>query len=226
MANINSINSKSEPLASTAITIDSASGDDSYVQFNINTTNEFRLGVDATDDDFKIANGGALGTTDYFIMDGSGQLRLPYNPAFSAYLSATQSNVTGSSSYTIPFNTELYDIGSNFNTSTGIFTAPVDGKYMLSTSVNYKIDVTGGTQVANRIFTSNRNYDSFFLPSSNRSVGYYGVSSQVDIIMTIIADMDASDTAYILFTSDGGSDVDDIIGGSAGASFFMGYLLN
>ncbi len=52
------------------------------------------------------------------------------NPAslcsFSAYLSTSIANVTGDSTlYTIPFDEVFFDLGGNFNTGTGYFTAPI-----------------------------------------------------------------------------------------------------
>lgn len=47
------------------------------------------------------------------------------------------SNVTGSGTdYTVIFDVELFDVGSNYNPATGVFTAPVAGKYAFSSVVN------------------------------------------------------------------------------------------
>ena len=51
--------------------------------------------------------------------------------AFLAYVS---SNVSVAS--TTPFNAEVYDVGSDFNTTTYTFTAPVDGLYTFSVRWN------------------------------------------------------------------------------------------
>ena len=57
-------------------------------------------------------------------------------PAFSVSLSSTQSNVTGDGTvYTIPWNTIAYDQASNFNASTGVFTAPTTGIYLLTARI-------------------------------------------------------------------------------------------
>lgn len=56
-------------------------------------------------------------------------------PAFLATLSTFTNNVTGDGTvYTIPFNTELFDIGNNFNTGTFTFTAPKSGLYLFCCS--------------------------------------------------------------------------------------------
>lgn len=56
--------------------------------------------------------------------------------AFHAYRSATKS--IGSSATDVAHDTERYDYGSNFNTSTGVFTAPYAGIY------SFKAAVLGG----------------------------------------------------------------------------------
>ncbi len=51
---------------------------------------------------------------------------------FLAYLS---SNVEGSHYTPIPFDTEEYDYGNNYNPSTGIYTVPLDGLYLIHARV-------------------------------------------------------------------------------------------
>ena len=67
-----------------------------------------------------IANAGTatgFGDTNYFSTTG-----------FSAYIAATQS-VSTATETTCTFNTERFDMGSNFNTSTYIYETPSAGKY-------------------------------------------------------------------------------------------------
>jgi len=55
---------------------------------------------------------------------------------FIANTSTTHSNVTGDGTvYTVIFDTTTANEGSNYNTSTGIFTAPVAGNYLFNTTV-------------------------------------------------------------------------------------------
>jgi len=79
-----------------------------------------------------IANAGTatgFGDTNYFSTTG-----------FSAYINATQS-VSSATETTITFDTERYDLGSNFNTTTYTYTAPSAGKYLF----NYQVMLKGNS---------------------------------------------------------------------------------
>ena len=72
----------------------------------------------------------------YLKIEPTGEITYPLQSAFYAYLAADKNNVTGDGTiYTIPFDTELFDRNSDFNTGTGVFVAPVTGIYHLSASV-------------------------------------------------------------------------------------------
>ena len=52
---------------------------------------------------------------------------------FLAFDSVAGTDVTGDGSdYSIIYETESYDVGSNYNAATGRFTAPVTGKYFFT----------------------------------------------------------------------------------------------
>jgi hypothetical protein len=60
-------------------------------------------------------------------------LARPNMPAFSAKLSAALTAVTGdATTYTVAFNTTIFDRHGDFNTSTGAFTVPFTGLYQCS----------------------------------------------------------------------------------------------
>jgi len=79
-------------------------------------------------------------------------------PCFSAKITLPQNNKTGNNEdYTVQFETVLRDQSSNYNSATGVFTAPATGNYLFTASVgmsgivgannsNMKFVVNGATQ--------------------------------------------------------------------------------
>jgi len=59
----------------------------------------------------------------------AGQVTMPLQPCFCAYRTSTQ---TGTSPFTVLFDTVPVNVGSGYNSSTGRFTAPVTGNYYFS----------------------------------------------------------------------------------------------
>jgi len=219
MAKINAINNKSGSL-----TIDPGASGDSYVQFDINTTGEFRIGVDddATDA-FKISQGSALGTNDTFVMSAAGERTMPLQPSFCAYASSTQSDVTGNNtSYTTTFDTEVWDQTSDYDTGTGIFTAPCDGKYLFTCTMLIQDLNVNHTSRYLRIDTSNRR-------SVMNGGGYSGGTIKVGSVyrsVTAEIDMDSGDTAYSYLRVSGSTKTVDVYGEATNLiSSFAGALM-
>ena len=65
------------------------------------------------------------------LINSSGVVTKPFNPAFRAYYSVN-STWTLASNATFVFNATEYNIGSAYNTSNGTFTAPVAGVYQFN----------------------------------------------------------------------------------------------
>ncbi len=205
MAQQNSIANKSSEL-----TIDPGASGDSFVQFDINTTSEFKIGVDDTASDaFKISQGSALGTNDTFIMTAAGERTMPLQPAFNAFLGTTDTDETGDGTdFQIGSGnalTERFDQNSDFNTD-GTFTAPVTGQYQLNFMILY-LGLDGAHDPGVQLVTSNETY--FYGESSNPSAGNFPMA------FSMITDMDESDTAVFIADVTGGAKVVDIFGSSA-----------
>ena len=73
-------------------------------------------------------------------IDSSGRVFTPARPAFHAYKS-DDSNLVSSGTYI--FNSTFTNIGNCYDTTTGRFTAPVNGVYVFSTSLQM-YGVNGG----------------------------------------------------------------------------------
>ncbi len=223
----NSINNNATDFTTTNVTVDPGTSGDSFCQFSINTTGEFRIGVDDdASDAFKISQGSALGSNDTFIMTAAGERTMPLQPAFLAYLGSSVSNTTGAGATwqlgTTTALTEVYDQNGDFNTN-GTFTAPVTGRYFLTTTI--RTGWSSLTPAMNNgylsITTSNRQYSYYMEPYVNAANGSGG-----SFTLNVIADMDAADTAIATLTvNNGAGNTLQITGGSTLLTFFTGALI-
>jgi hypothetical protein len=219
MATKNAINNQSGEL-----TIDPGASGDSFIQFDINTTGEFRIGVDDTDDSFRISQGSALGTTDTFVMTAAGERTMPLQPAFSAFLGTTDTDVTGNGGdYQMGATgnalTEIFDQGGDLG-ATGVFTAPITARYQLS--YGYLIlEAATANNLDPNITTSNRTFRTFQAdPPAIEVGGAFGLNA------TSYADMDAADTAIARMNVSGlVGDTSDVFGAATDPrTFFCGSL--
>lgn len=222
MATNNSINNTSNPLSSTTVTVDPATSADSYVQYSISSTAKFRVGVDqSASDAYKISQGNALGTNDTFVITAAGEITEPLQPAFLAYNSATDSNVTGAAvAYTVIFDTEVYDQNGDYNNGTGTFTAPVTGRYAFNCTILLSGVAAGNTTGSFTLVTSNRTIVGQF----NKCGGLQTPGGQLSYSLSTYVDMDAADTAIIRITVVGGTQIVGVVGDSTPSTWFSGYL--
>jgi len=135
---------------------------------------------------------------------------------------SAQSDIAVGSPVTVTFATEIFDVGSNFATNT--FTAPVTGKYQLNATVSLNSIDSAATYYELGIQTSNRIYVTRLDPRQFAAdiAGPYCMS------ISIIADMDAGDTAYVEVTQSTGTQQTDINFSGADTTmitFFSGALL-
>ena len=136
-------------------------------------------------------------------------------PCFQVRKSANQSNLITGSAVTITWETETFDIGSNFASNT--FTAPSTGKYPLFLKISFGAFDTACTYVDISIVTSNRTYATYIRPLD------FSADSSGDQMLSAVADMDTSDTAYVTVTQVGGAEQLDISSGNG--TVFSGCLL-
>jgi hypothetical protein len=150
--------------------------------------------------------------TEAMVIDSTGAVTKPLQPAFSANPSGVQSNIGDNT--IIAFATEIFDIGANFASNT--FTAPVTGKYLLSANVRIDNLDLDGAYHALTINTSNRAYYALHGSAHwDADANYYFFS------ISILADMDANDTAYLLYNENSSqTDQADV----STSSYFTGFL--
>ena len=146
------------------------------------------------------------GTTTAMTIDKDGHITKPLQPAFLAGPltgASAQSNLSTGSDVTIIVGNEIYDVGGDFTSNT--FTAPVTGKYHLSANITYNHFDMDASNVQSGIKTSNRNYINQIDPDA--------FNEDADIItqtLTVVADMDANDTASVFYNQTGGSAQTDV----------------
>ena len=150
-------------------------------------------------------------------IDADGHVTMPNQSCFQARPSGVISNITTASSQTLSFATEVFDLNADYNTSNYNFVAPVTGKYLLTLNLRVQALDISGSYFQALILTSNKEYQSII--STNRfsadpAYWYIGV--------TVVADMDASDTAIprVYISSDSAAQVD-----IDNDSYFSGYLV-
>ena len=153
------------------------------------------------------------------LVDANGQMTNPSQPAFLAKVASSISDVTGdATAYTVLFGTSVFDQNSDYAVGTGIFTAPVTGKYRFSTVLTLQQIAAENTVINLYITTSNRSYyvaDALAI-AKNRAP-----------MLTTLCDMDAADTAVVILQVTGATKIIGIYGdaSTALASWFCGELI-
>ena len=156
-------------------------------------------------------NGGGAGTA-MMQIDSAGRVTMPLQPAFLVRPASTQTDIANAT--VVSFGTEIFDVGSNF--ASNIFTAPVTGKYQLNMNIRFDNADEQSGYVIMRLETSNRSYDALIEPNA-----YANDISYVVLSTSVLADMDASDTAKVIFYISGGIEQGDVGTNSS----FSGYLV-
>ena len=134
-------------------------------------------------------------------------------PAFLARPATTQDNIAVTSLVTVVFGTEIFDQNANFASNT--FTAPLTGKYQFSASVRINNLDSAAAYYAVYLVTSNRGYVTFIDPDFGQDAAFFSIN------VGVLADLDASDTAFIRIVQNSGTAQSDI----QVDSHFSGYLV-
>ena len=138
-------------------------------------------------------------------------------PSFYAYPDGNIAVSNSTSLSTFAANTELYDNGSNYNTSTYKFTAPVTGKYLIKWGFRLDSSDAGATYYYYRIYTRNRSYDQIIDITSDET---YSAPHNIAIV-----DLDANDEAYLQYQQYSGTNNHATIVTNSALTYIQGILI-
>jgi hypothetical protein len=177
--------------------------------------NKMSIGTEVAGGVFAIRSGAG---TEAINIDSTGAVTMPAQPAFSVNKGGTaQEDIAIGTDVTITFDTERFDNNADFDLGANSFTAPVTGKYMLSLNIRLENVDSAATYYIPTIITSNALYRFIFDPDFGQDANYWNVA------FSVLADMDASDTAYVAYNQGGGTAQTDV-SGDDDYTFFTGYL--
>ncbi|XP_052789929.1 complement C1q-like protein 4 isoform X2 [Mya arenaria] len=107
-----------------------------------------------------------------------------HQPPVAFFATLSSGFTTSTSSQTIVFNNFVTDIGGGYNPGTGVFTAPVDGLYVFSTS--FMVDLSTSKTSANFRIKKNGNIITYLIV--NDSDGDYETVSGTVILSLQVGD--------------------------------------
>ena len=157
--------------------------------------------------------------TERMRIDATGAVTMPAQPAFQAHKNGSdQSNLAVGNDVSITWTHEAFDQNSDFDLSNNRFVAPVTGKYQLNLMIRLENLKSSSAYYVIRITTSNQSYSHIVDPDYGQDNVYYPVQ------ISILADMDANDTAFAVFRQQSGAAETDIDGDREYTNF-SGYLV-
>lgn len=156
--------------------------------------------------------------------NGAGALPTFQSPiAFSAYLNANLTNVTGNSvAYTVKYDTTSFDTNSAYNTTTGKYKAPKTGKYLFFANVLMSNVIIGNDGMRIQITTDGSNGSLNFNcnPYTASSFNFFGAQG------TVIMQLNANDEVYVLLTVYNGTQTIGLFtDGKTSTNVFQGYYI-
>jgi len=194
---INSVNASNYG----GITIKGADGTDvNGIRFAIATgsgTNTYKGFVQYS----HVNNSMELGTSSLarLKIDTDGAVTKPAQPAFLAHPTSAQTSLAVGEWATIVLGTEVFDQGGDFASNT--FTAPVTGRYQFNFETQLGDVDSAASYYQIRLKTSNRDYYLDIVKSDQLA----GDADYWTLGNSVLADMDAADTAYCEIIQSGGT---------------------
>ena len=169
-------------------------------------------------DTFTIPSGVTL--TNNGTATGFGDTNLAASCSFAAYMNSGVTNIAADSLVSLPFDTEFFDVGSDFNTSTYTFTAPATGYYLFNTYIRLNNNNRDMNYIMFRLVTTAREYErNIWDPNAfYNDVTYWNMNSTDYVYLS------SGNTVTPKYYQGGGSANVDIPSG-AGQSMFSGMRI-
>ena len=149
------------------------------------------------------------------VIDANGHITKPLQSAFSVRSDTNNTNFALNTAHTVAFATEIFDQNGDFASNT--FTAPVTGRYQLNAHFHFEDVASSADYLEARLVTSNRTYYAITDPT-----GYDQTVTYHTFTISVLADMDANDTATMSYFQPSGGDQQIDLNGSL--THFTGFL--
>jgi hypothetical protein len=139
-----------------------------------------------------------------------GKYKASKQPAFMAYVDSSILNVTGDGTiYTVIFDTESFDLDSNFDLASSTFTAPVAGVYRF----HFGILLGGGTALSATSIRVTTTPQTFMRSISTNSGVTTSASGEIDVLVNLAA---TNTVTFQVAATDSGGKIDDVNGTTGG----------
>lgn len=210
--NITNTSNTASSASSNTISVAGTSAGDAYVRYSISGVQQWTEGLDNSDSDaFVISASNTIGTTNTLRIQTDGIVNKPLNAGFRASQTTEGTNATGDGT-TVTFGTvgaitEAYDIGGNFNSANGQFSAPVTGVYLLSGGWSWLQIASAHTNGVMNFVVAGNTYRGWAGSAYNWS---YPASNIFRTDYSIIIKMTAGDVATLQCQVSNGTKVVDI----------------
>ena len=152
-------------------------------------------------------------------IDSTGRTLQPAKPAFSTHLSNAV-DIT-SSNNTIVFNSVVHNQGNHYNSSNGIFTAPVTGLYYLSAGIGVFLNTGSDSRyLVVYLQTGNTNYQDILLTGRGNAVNTSG-STYAGVAVSGVVPLTANDAVRVKAEMENSSNATV----TDKSCYFTGYLV-